>query len=156
MADILFQNFNGISDSLWRGLKDSFYKCVGLDIHSNPGSITVNQKLTLDSGATVTDFCRTSVSASNGYQIWFSYTSGKIWARASSGTWTLAYTTVPAAGNAGCLGAAEYNGYIYWATQSRLHRIAIADVDGSWTAGQVDDDWQTFTVTDSEFHPMIV
>src|SRR3990167_8176655 len=141
---ILLNQLAGLSNTKWSGVAQSVSKCQGLDIHSTPGLIKVHQKLTKNSGSTVTEFCRVAVAASNGYSFWFSYTSGKIWARSSAGTWTLAYTTVPAAGNAGCLGAAEYNGYIYWATQSRLHRIAIADVDGSWTAGQVDDDWQTF------------
>ena len=154
MANILFEKFSGISDSLWNGIEGSFYKMVGVNIHGNPGSLTVNQRLDKDSGATVDALSRVRVSASNGYQFWFSYTSGKIWARSSAGAWTLAYTTVPAAGAAGCLGAFEYNGFIFWATQSRLHRIAIANADDAWAS--VDLDWQTFTSTDSEFHPMTV
>lgn len=154
MSNILWQQFNGISDSLFSGIKNSFYKMVGLDIHSNPGSISVNQKLTKHSGSTITELCRVSLAVSDGSKIWFSYTSGKIW-RESGGTYTLMYTTSPTAGNAGCLGAGEYNSYIYWATQSRLHRIAVADIaTASWT-GAVPN-WQTFTKTDSEFHPMVV
>lgn len=157
MADILFQTFNGLSDSLWRGLKDSFYRCVGLDIHSNPGSITVNQKLSLDSGATVTAFCRVALSTSDGGQIWFSYTDGKIWYRSTAGAWTLVYTTAPGAGSAGCLGAEEYNAYIYWGTQSRLHRMPVANIAtaAGWTANAVPN-WQTFTSTDAEWHPMVI
>lgn len=157
MADFLFDKFRGLADSKWSGVKGSFPKMVGLDIHSQPGIITVQQKLTRNSpssGANDVDaLCRAAVAASNGYQFWFSYTSGKIWARSSGGTWTLAYTTAPAAGSAGCLGAAEYDGYIYWATQSRLHRIAIGNADDSWAS--VDLNWQTFGVTNASFHPMV-
>jgi len=151
---ILLDTIRGLSDSKWSGIVGSVYASIGLDIHSTPGLLKVHQKLSKDSGSTVTEFCRLKVSASNGYSFWFSYTSGKIWARSSAGTWTLAYTTVPGAGNAGCLGAAEYNGYIYWATQSRLHRVTIAGADDSWAAGAVSLNWATFSITDSEFHPM--
>ena len=48
----------------------------------------------------------------------------------------------------------EFNGYIYWATQSRLHRVTIAGADDAWAGGAVDLDWATFGVTDASFHPM--
>lgn len=153
---ILYDTIRGLSDSKWSGIAGSVAECVGLDLHSTPGLLKVQQKLTKNSGATIDAFCRVSVAASTGYSFWFSFTSGKIWARSSTGTWTLAYTTVPAAGSSGCLGAFEYNGFIYWATQSRLHRVTIAGADDSWAAGAVTLDFATFSVTDSEFHPMAV
>lgn len=157
MADIRLREFNGISDSQFRGIKGSLLKSVGLNIHDVPGQISVNQALKKDSGTTVTAFCRVSVSVSTGVQIWFSYTDGKIWERSAAGVWLLVYTTAPSAGTAGCYGAAEYNAYIYWATQSRLHRMPIANLGtaAGWTAN-VALDWKTFTKTDSEFHPMQV
>src|SRR3990167_5566673 len=92
---MIFDDFSGgLSDTKWRGVKNSFFKMVGLSIHDTPGTVVVNQKLTKNSGSTVTALCRVKVAASNGYQFWFSYTDGKIWARSSAGTWTLAYTTV--------------------------------------------------------------
>lgn len=154
MPIIFDGGFKGLSDSKWSGILGSFAECVGIDGHSTPGILKVQQKLTKDSGATVTEFCRISVAASNGYTFWFSYTSGKIWARATAGTWTLAHTTTPAAGSAGCLGAMEYNGSIYWATQSRLHKIAIANADDSWASET--EDFGTFDVTNAEFHPMVI
>src|SRR3990167_2791723 len=146
---IVWQEFRGLADSQWSGVKGSFYKMVGLDVHSSPGSITVNQALANDSSSTIDALCRVSIAASDGSKLWFSYTSGKIW-RESSGTYTLVYTTSPAAGTAGCKGASEYNGYWYWATQSRLHRTAITDT----TFASVDVNWQTFGQTDADFHPM--
>lgn len=144
--------FGGQADSKFSGILGSFAECVGVDGHSSPGVLKVQQKLTKDSGSTVDAFVKISIAASNGYTFYFSSTSGKIWARSSGGTWTLAYTTVAAAGGHGCLGAKEQNGYIYWATESRLHRIAIANADDTWAS--VDLDWATFTKTDTEFHPM--
>ena len=154
MAIIFDGQFKGLADSKFSGIAGSFYRSVGIDGHSIPGAITVHQKLTKESGSTVDEFCKVRVNASNGYSFWFSSTSGKIWARSSGGTWTLAYTTSAGAGGSSCLGAAEYNGYIYWATESRLHRIAIANADDTWAS--VSLNWQTFEVTNASYHPMAI
>lgn len=151
---IILQNINGLADSKWSGVKNSVYACVGLDLHSTPGLTQVAQKLTKNSGSTVTEFCKYAVNCSNGYSFWFSADTGKIWARSSAGSWTLATTTTAAAGEVKCLGAMEFNGYIYWATQSRLHRIAIADADDSWAS--VSLNWATFAVTNINYHPMAI
>lgn len=124
---------------------------VGIDVHTTPGIIKVRQKLTANSGTTVSELCKVAVQMSDGSQLWFSYTSGKIWRKTSADAWSLVYTTTPAAGNAGCLGAAEYDGYIYWATQSRLHRKPVTNLS-SWA--DVEEDFGTFTNADSSFHPM--
>lgn len=104
--------------------------------------------------AEVDTFIKVEVVASNGYSFWFSSTTGKIWAIDSSDTITLALTTVPTTGGAGCLGAIEYDGFIYWATESYLHRIAIANADAQWTSGV--QNWNAFGVTDATFHPMVI
>jgi hypothetical protein len=124
---------------------------VGLDIHSKPGVMRVHQALSKDSATTITALCKEGFAVSDGSHLFFSATDGKIW-RENSGTYTLMHTTTPAAGAAGCLGAAEYDGYIYWATESRLHRILVTDIGSAWS-GNVSEDWATFDVTDSEFHP---
>jgi hypothetical protein len=148
---IPWSEFNGLSDSLWSGIKGSFYKFIGLDAVSQPGSLRVQQKLTKDSGTTITDLCKVALTVSDGSRLWFSYTSGKIW-RDSGGTYTLVYTTVPTSGNAGCLGAYEYNGNIYWATQNYEHYIAVANIGGNWTAN-AHPNWQLFGATDANWHP---
>lgn len=152
MADIILSQFNGIADSKWSGIRGSFFKSVGIDIHSTPGTITVQQALALDSASTITALCRVSLSVSTGDQLWFSFTDGKIWRR-TAGAYALVYTTSPAAGSAGCLGAQEYNGFVYWATQNREHRVAITDLTAFASATA---NWATFTNGDAEFHPHIV
>jgi len=155
---ILIGNFNqgGLSDSRWSGTKDSFFKLTGLDPHSTPGLLKVAQKLTKISSTTVTAFCKESVVSSNGKVYWFSYTDGKIWQQdPSDNSFTLIFTTTAAAGGVGCLGAFEYQGYIYWATESRLHRILASgnDTGAEWTSNTALN-WATFTNTDALFHPM--
>lgn len=149
-------NMGGLSNSKWSGQPNSVYKLVGFDIHSEPGIINVAQKLSKNSGSTVTELCKWQVASSNGRTYHFSSESGKIWERDSAGNWSLVYTTSPAAGEAKCLGAIEYQGYIYWATQSRLHRILATNAEGSseWTANAAPN-YATFTVTDASWHPMM-
>ena len=148
-------NRGGLSDSKWSGTQDSFFKMVGLDMHSSPGVLKVAQKMAKDSASTVTEFCKERVASSNGYTYWGSADSGKIWERTSAGVWSLVHTIVAAAGEVKILGMAEYQGYIYIATQSRLHRILATGALGAaqWTAN-IALNWATFTNTDISFHPM--
>ena len=121
---------------------------------SPSASVSASVSPSTPASVLVDGFIKERVAASNGFSFWFDSDSGKIWAVSSGGTVTLAYTTVPEAGEAKCLGALEYNGYIYWATESRLHRVAIADADAQWL--NVEHNWKTFAVTDNEFHPMAI
>ena len=59
-------------------------------------------------------------------------------------------------GEAKCLGAIEYGGYIIWATESRVHRVLATDGEGAaeWEAN-VAENWQTFGIGNKEWHPMI-
>lgn len=147
-------NFGGLSYSKWSGPEHSMYKLIGFDPHTLPGVLQVEQKLTDEADADApSELCRSAVNCSNGSQFWFSYTSGKIWERPTDGNWRLVHTTTPAAGSAGCLGAAEYNGRIWWATQSRLHYITVADSNtNDWSTDAVEDAG-TFGITDADFHP---
>ena len=149
------QILGGISDSEYIGISNSVYRAVGLDLHSVPGLTKVAQKLTKISASTVTGLCKRKVVCSNGETYFFDADSGKIWRVKADFTVELAYTTVAAAGESKCLGAAEYGGYIFWATQSRLHRIALSDaLVSTWTT--VGLNWATFARTDIDFHDMCV
>ena len=151
---IIFEQCKGLADSLWSGIKGSVSTMVGLDANTTPGLLQVRQKLTKSSGATIDSFPKWAISASDGSQLWFSSTSGKIWLKTSADVWSLVYTTTPAAGAAGCLGCIEHDGYIYWATQSRLHRKTTTDIS-DWTgSGGITEDWGTFTNANASFHPI--
>lgn len=151
MAEIEIKNINqgGIADSDYVGNENSVAEAVGLDIHSESGVIKVNQKLTKESGAFVDDFVKASVPCSDGNSYHFGSTNGKIWKRTSGGTWSLEATASPSAGNVGILDAMEYQGYIYYAMQSRLGRWQIGT---AWSTRN--DSWATFTNTDADWHPM--
>lgn len=155
---ITIDNFNmgGLSDSKFSGTKNSLYNIVGMDLHTTPGILKAAPKLTKDSGTTVTEFVKCQLVSTNGRTYHFSSTSGKIWERTSAGVWSLVYTTAPTGGGAGCLGAFEYQNYIYWATEDYLHRIKAVDGEGvaEWTANAAPN-WDVFLNGDADFHPMI-
>lgn len=156
MAVIQIKDINqgGIADSKYSGLANSVHRMVGIDLHSIPGLIQVNQKMTRHDSGEITDLCKASIDCSNGIRYWFSSTSGKIW-QEKNDVYTLVYTTSPSSGSASCLGALEHNNYIYWATSDKLHRIAKNNADGSsaWASNAVPN-WATFTNKDVSFHPM--
>jgi hypothetical protein len=150
----LFPNgIKGLSDSKWSGVIGSAYRLVGIDIHSTPGLIKVHQKLTKNSGATVDELCKQRIAVSDGSTLWFSWESGKIW-RESAGVWTLKHTTVPTDGGAACLGAHEFERWIYWATENYVHRIHVDDIGGDW-ASYVYDNYLAFANGDDTYHPML-
>ncbi|NCN39990.1 hypothetical protein GW916_01945 [bacterium] len=151
MAEIEIKNINlgGIADSDYVGTENSVAEAVGLDIHSESGVIKVNQKLTKESSTLVDDFVKASVPCSDGNTYHFGSTNGKIWKRTSAGTWSLEATASPSAGAIGILEAKEYQGYIYYAMQSRLGRWQIGT---AWSTRN--DSWATFTNTDPDWHPM--
>lgn len=152
---ILNQVLGGLADSKYLGIKDSMYRMVGFSLHDEPGILKVAQKLTKISSTTITGLCKRKVVCSNGETYFFDADSGKIWRVKTDMSVALAYTTVAAAGESKCLGAAEYNGYIYWATQSRLHRILLANaLVATWAT--LDLNWATFTRTDLSYHDMCV
>ena len=95
-------------------------------------------------------FIKCKVQGSDGHT-YFGDDEGNIYKRTSAtpGVWSKVYTDT---GTDAILGIGEFNGYFYWATYNKLHRMAIA---GTW-ATDVVEDWASFTNADTSFHPMIV
>lgn len=155
----LFPNgINGLSDSKWSGVSGSAYRLVGIDLHSSPGLIKVRQKLAKNSPDSpdanqVDELCKQRVAVSDGSTLWFSSESGKIW-RESAGAWTLKHTTAPTSGGAACLGAHEFEHWIYWATESYIHRIHVDDIAGDWSNFAYDN-YLAFANGDDTYHPML-
>lgn len=155
MPQIFPNGINGLSDSKFAGAPGSAYRLVGVDYRSTPGLTKVHQAMSLDSptsgGNTLDEFCKVALAVSDGSTLWFSSESGKIW-RENNGTWTLVHTTVPTSGDAGCTGAEEYEGYVYWATEDYLHRIFVDALGLTW-ADNVDQNYGEFQYGVRD-HPM--
>lgn len=140
-------NLGGLADSDYQGIANSLKAIIGLDLHSIPGLIKVQQKLAKDSGSTIDEFVKNMVSCSDGNTYLFSSGSGKIWSRTGAGVYALEATNA----NGACLGAIEYNGYIYYASATKLGRVAKGS---AWSTRT--DSWATFTNGDTGYHPMFV
>ena len=148
MADrkgVLIQNINqgGIAESLFSGASNSVYKACGLDIHSVPGLIKVNQKM---SSLDDIGFCLANAVGSNGTRYWFNET-GEIYSELNdvfTKEGEITYTDEST--DKKILSACEYNGYVYFTTQDHLHRFVIpaagadiSDFDFAWAVLEHND-----------------
>lgn len=141
-------NQGGIADSDYLGGVGSVSEIVGINIHDESGIMKLNQKLTeVDDAVSLIDTLINAIVPSSNGNTYFFGANGKVWKRTSAGVWSFLQTCAPAAGTAGVLSAWEYQGYIYYAMQSRLGRMDIS-------SDTFADSWATFTNTDADYHPM--
>ena len=150
MGKIQIKNINlgGLADSKYLGAKDSVYRMVGLDLHSTPGLIKVNQALVKESGTTIDGFVKTIIPCTDGNTYLFSSTSGKIWKRTTADP--AIYSLVATNANGAMYGAIEDQGYLYYFSNTKIGRW---EVGTAWSTRN--DSWATFTNGDSEFHPAV-
>ncbi len=132
-------NLGGIADSALMGGANSVAQMIGLDIHSRPGFIRINQKLTTENATIIDDFVKTAVACSDGNTYLFGSNLGKIWRRDSGGNYTLQATVMPSSGLPCISGSMEYEGYVYYAMEKKLGRWKIGT---AWSTR--DDDFGTF------------
>ena len=137
----------GISDEEDKGIRGSFKFGQGLDIHKKIDSLSCQQVMKKESGTIVTDLILFIVPCSDGNSYHFGDT-GKIYKRTSAGVWSLVYTDT----NGKIKGAEEWNGYLYWATDTNLARKPIP---GATDWSDAVPAWQT-TLTSVDWHSMLV
>lgn len=155
VVEIRNQFEGGISDSDYVGIANSLPEMVGIDFISEPGKNKIHQKLTKMSGSTITEFCREGILSSNGEIYMFSVESGKIWRIKPDNSVQLCYTTVAGGGESKCLGAIEYNDYIYWFTETKVHRITKTNaLTTTWSVLNLN--WATFDNGDQLYHPSTI
>ncbi|PIY96088.1 MAG: hypothetical protein COY66_05025 [Candidatus Kerfeldbacteria bacterium CG_4_10_14_0_8_um_filter_42_10] len=144
MRRIILDNINlgGLADSKYLGTEKSVQGMAGLDVHTEPGVIKVNQKLTKESGSTVDGFAKTAVVCSDGNTYFFT-DNGKIIKRTAAGAYSV-FRSVSGA----ILGAFEYDGFVYYARAHYLGRWLISDPT------YIDDTDRSFQ-NDGAYHPML-
>ena len=139
----------GISDDIFVWIPNSCADIYWCEVRSNPKSIKLWYTNKLDTGVLVpTGYFHCWLAVSDWKTLMFSNT-WQIYINIS-GTRTLAYTH---SGSAPILGCAEYNGYVYYATATKLHRVLLATLASTFTPTNID--WATFTAGDTTNHPMI-
>jgi hypothetical protein len=130
-----------------------WHSIVGCDIHSKPGSITGSLAMTnADAGTAVVDaLCLARVVLPVGDSFFGSSTSGKIWKVTTAGVVSLVHTNT----NGSILGMGFFNGYLYYASSTKLGRIAegVASSQSTWSSQT--DSWATFTIGNTSYHPMV-
>jgi len=126
-------NMGGISESNILGTEDSLYKMVGVNVHDEVGLIKNNKRLQDTAGEDITEFCEVMIACSNNKVYAFSSESGKVWVWDET-DWDLVYTASSANGESKILGACEYNGYIYFATQNDLYKIQLEYLEETWSS----------------------
>ena len=133
--DINNWNIGGISESRVLGTENSLWKMVGVNVHDEVGLLKNNKRMEDISGTTVDEFCEVMLTHSNGNVYAFSSESGNIWQYTSEGTWTNPVEITSTNGESKILGACEYDGYLYFATQNYLYRVQNEDLDeADWTS----------------------
>jgi len=144
-----FQNGIGASEHAMQ----YWHTMVGVDVHSKPGAMTGSYAMTnADAGIAVVDaLCLAKVTLPNGNTFFGSSTSGKIWKVTTAGVVSLVHTNT----NGAILGMGFFNGYLFYASASKLGRQAegVASSESSWSSHN--DNWATFTNANSSYHPMV-
>lgn len=148
----------GIADDPYSGVREAFRFGYGLNIRGESNVLRCNQALKQDLGfANIVDLILFFVPASDGNLYGFGDT-GKIYRKAGpTAAWELVFTDV----NGKITGAAEYtnnNGsgsyipYLYWATETKVHRIPLSLASDVW-AGSVEANWGSLN-GDPSWHTM--
>jgi len=127
-----------------------WHTMVGVDVHSKPGALTGSLAM-VRADSVVDALCKSRVTLPNGDTFFGSSTSGKIWKVTTAGVVSLVHTNT----NGSILGMGFFNGYLYYASASKLGRQAeaLASSEASWSSQS--DNWATFTNANTSYHPMV-
>jgi hypothetical protein len=139
MSEVIFKDwYKGVGKSSRDEMK--FDEIVGLDIHSTPGLVQASYAMLFEPGSAVGEICTAvAMVESTGDTYWFSATSGKVWKRTYTGSWSLPNTLTSM--TTGIRGACAYHGNIFFATASKVGRYNIStntwyENEFSFTRGQ--------------------
>ncbi len=138
MPEILLKNLclGGMSRGDFLESNNAVAELVGFDIHSNPGLLKMSNAL-VGVGSNFNNEPVMGIITSLGDPIFFSMTTGKVWRKdLNSGTVTLVTTVSPTSGGAGCTGREEFDGKLWWATETKIFYITVANAhtNDNWGA----------------------
>lgn len=142
----------GLSDFEDRGIRGAFKFGTNLDIRKKRDTLTCNQDLVEVSAGTFVDLVVFFVKCSDGNTYGFGNT-GKVYKITSSLVVTVVYTAASA-----IKGAAEWfsdagKAYLYFATDTGLHRKEIPGVS-NWSDVNADATWPKSNLNSADWHTM--
>jgi hypothetical protein len=142
----------GISGDQFMGIPSSVQSAKNVDLRANGRQVVLAAKPVRNASAVITDWIMAFVTIQSTGDIIAFGDTGKIYRQtAGTGNFALVYTDTS---NRKITDGYEYNSYLYWTTNTKLHRIAVANIDGTWTP-DVTEDYKTFTNGNATHHPMI-
>lgn len=162
MTQIILDNWHlgGLSDSKYSGIANSTYKMVGMDIHSEPGLLKV-QQTAKDAGDYASNIPSNKIvsivqSTTTGDTYYFGGEDGQcsVWVMdGDSGTISLLGAITNATTWYHVTDAEEFKGDIYFATQYAIGKFTpTATPATGWAARN-----EAFkSIVDDRFHPMVV
>jgi len=126
MAKTYSQFFSG--ENRAKSEQNGFYSLTNAEVHEELGILSNKLDLATES-ATPNEDCISEI-LSNGDIFLFSTESGKVWKRTAAGVYSLVHTNTNGS-NKGCK---LWQGYLYYATTTKLGRIteALASSESSW------------------------
>lgn len=130
---------NGIGVSEWE--QNAFYTLVSIDIHSKPG-VAMNSLEMTRADSSIVDaeiLCRAVVP--NG-DTFMGASNGKIFKVTSAGVVTLVHTSTQSV----VYGIDYLDGYLYYASATKLGRIALANASSEASWSSQNDTWATFSI----------
>lgn len=146
------QFFGGFSDDRFLGTNNSFRYAKGIEIRKNPKSLKLSYAVEKSTSTECDALANAMVTIQSTGDVIAFLANGKILRRAAgTGSWALVYTDSSARN---IINAIEYNGYLYWFTPTHIHRIAIANIDASWS-GDVSENYKEFTNKNTIAHPAL-
>lgn len=140
--------YGGFSNDKFAGIQHSFQFAKGVEIRKNPNSLTLAYKPEAETILGITGKVRAMVTIQSTNDVIAFCSDGKIF-RKAVGAWLLVYTD---SGTGNIINAIEYNDYLYWATAGNIHRIAISNIDSSWST-DVTEDYKAFANSNANSHP---
>lgn len=156
-------NYGGFADDKFLGIKNSFTSAKGVEIRKNPHTLKLAKALVFDNKDQnnntfiFEDLIGSFVTIKSSGIILACGKAGKIY-RKNHGqlSWTLAHTlnTGLNAGNR-IINCIEYNDYIYFLTEAKIHRIPIGNVtDANWAAN-LTVAYKTFNNQTANYRPAL-
>lgn len=136
-----------LADDKFTGIDWSFADAVNLNIRDCIREISISQRPV--SITWLTSKCTAMIYTSNNKLLLFCE-DWKIWLSVSPFNTLQEVTTATPATK--IFSACEFNGYLYWTTITKLHRIELTDINTSWTATE---EISFQTLESSNYYPMI-
>lgn len=118
--------------------QSKFHTLINVDVHSSHGKVKCSKALVdIDSSGYVASLPTCSIVLSNGDTF---FGAGTKIIKVSNGVVTLSHTSTQGA----VLGLGEHQGYLYYATATKLGRITVALSSSQATWSSHNDSWATF------------